>query len=169
MQWEHEQFRVSIIAKYADQAYKTIQLKIKDLPGVIAVPNNKLKISYTHRFHFTLPREYPQKLGNIKIVNETPLFHPRITSVGSTACYSVNGEIDRVLLDIIYNVLLRPETVRPPSIFKNEDWGLDSVKMKWYINYGPQRIYQYLFEEWGKRQKKIASQTAPRKKIQILE
>lgn len=123
------------------------------MPGVVEVIP-KIQVSNDHIFHFIIPREYPQNLGKIKIVNETPLYHPRMGSAGSNACYTVNGEVDRVLVDLIYNVLLRPETVRPPSLFKEADWGLNAQKMHWYIQYGPQKIFEFLKTEWGKKQKK---------------
>ncbi len=145
-------------------------MKTMYLPGLIGVgPDDTLEISYQHCFHFSLPREYPQNLGKIQITPETPLFHPRIRAVGTKACYTVNGEVDRVLIDIIYNVLLRPETVRPPSMFKDADWGLDSRKMRWYIQYGPEKIYQHLKQEWNKKHSPQASSNAlPKKKIRVL-
>lgn len=165
--WEHPQFTIEIIQKYPDRAYKTLRFTSNDLPGLIAV-EPKLEVVYRHRFHFTIPREYPQNLGNIKIVTETPLYHPRMGAVGANACYTVNGEVDRIFVDLIYNVLLRPETVRPPTRFKDADWGLNAQKMQWYIHYGPERIYEYLKQEWTKRQ----SKTKPKKKghrVQILD
>lgn len=168
--WEHPSFWIGIIEKHSDGAYKTIQMKSTDLPGLVGVGNeNTLELSCQHCFRFSLPREYPQNLGKIQIIPETPLFHPRITAVGTKACYTVNGEVDRVLIDIIYNVLLRPETVRPPSMFKDADWGLDSRKMRWYIQYGPEKIYQHLKQEWHKKQQsKTLLPSTPKKKIKIL-
>ena len=161
---------IQITHKYPDDACKTIRFDMKDLPGVIGVENGQMKLSYKHRFHFDLPREYPQNLGKIHIVNETPLYHPRIVSVGTKACYTVNGEIDRVLIDIIYNILLRPETVRPPSLFKDADWGLDSSRMKWYIASDPQKIHDFLKAEWGKLQKTVSSRpTLEKKKVKIMD
>ena len=85
-----------------------------------------------------------------------------MTRAGTKACYSVNGEVDRILNDIIFNILLRPETVRPPSLYKDADWGLDSRKMNWYSKYGPQRVYDLLKQKWDKKQKK--KQQPPMKK-----
>ncbi len=163
---------MAILEYYPDGAYKKIQLASEGLPGLLAVgTNDHLEISFQHRFYFALPREYPQSLGKIKIVNETPLFHPRITAVGTNACYAVNGEVDRILIDIIYNILLRPETVKPPNQFKDADWGLNVQKMRWYIQYGPERIYNYLRQEWGKKQKKNLQKDSEsrHKNVKILE
>lgn len=140
---------------------------LNGVPGIVEV-EPQLELSYEHSFYFVVPREYPQNLGRIKIVNETSLYHPRIGMAGSNACYTVNGEIDRILVDLIYNVLLRPETVRPPSLFKDADWGLNAQKMKWYIQSGPQKIYDHLRKEWNKRQKKAKNQE-PGNKVQIIE
>jgi hypothetical protein len=168
--WEHPQFTIAIGEKYADGAYKTLKFILHDLPGVFSISaKDEVELSYHHRFYFTLPREYPQNLGKIKIVNETPLFHPRITRVGTTACYVVNGEIDRILLDIIFNILLRPETVKPPTQYKDADWGLNVQIMQRYIQYGPQRIYEFLKCEWAKKQRKKSSQPhSPSQKVKFL-
>lgn len=164
---------MTIVAKYPDEAYKTVEVIIQDLPGLVAVgAKDELEVAYHHRFRFTLPREYPQNLGKIKIVNETPLFHPRMSAQGTQACYTVNGEVDRILVDLIYNILLRPETVRAPTQFPDADWGLNVHKMQWYIRYGPEKIYEHLKKEWGKKQKssKDESTSSPnRKKVQIRE
>ncbi len=122
-----------------------------------------MELSFSHRFKITLPREYPQNLSQIMIINETPLYHPRITGIGSKACYSVNGEIDRILVDILYNVLMRPETVRPPNKYKDADRGLDTNRMKWYIKNNPDEIHSLLWQEWGKRQQR------KKPKIMIME
>lgn len=143
---------------------------MQDLPGVInAGPNNELELSFLHKFHFVLPRDYPQNLGKIKIVNETPLMHPRMSAAGSYACYMVNGEVDRILVDLIYNVLMRPETVQPPSQFPDADWGLNVKTMQWYIRYGPQKLYGYLKQEWSKKQKHRDTQAgAAPKKVRFI-
>lgn len=145
---------------------------MKGLPGISRIINdNEFTIAYQHKFSFKISREYPQELGKIKIVNQTPLVHPRIVAIGANACYSVNGEIDRILVDIIYNVLLRPETVRPPSLFKDADWGLDAKTMRWYINYGPQKIFQLLWNKWSEKQthEKSPQKKAPKRKVQFLD
>lgn len=161
---------MEIIARFPDQAYRTIQLTCQGLPGLVnVIKPNQLDISYYHKFHFSIPREYPQNLGTIQIVPDTPLFHPRIRAVGTKACYAVNGEIDRILIDIIYNILLRPETVRPPSLYKDADFGLDGEKMRWYIKYGPHKIYDHLKDLWSKKQTKTDALPAKSSKVKILE
>ncbi len=136
------------------------------MPGVAGVDSlGSPELSFYHHFQITLPREYPQNLAQIKIINKTPLYHPRIAGVGGKACYTVNGEVDRILTDIVFNVLMRPETVRPPGQYKDADWGLDSSKMKWYIKYGPEKLYTLLKEEWGKKQ----NQQEVRKKVQFMD
>lgn len=169
--WEHPQFVIEVIARFPDDAYKAIRLTCHDLPGLVSVgTKNNLDISYEHRFHFIIPRDYPQGLGTIQIVPETPLFHPRIRAVGTKACYAVNGEVDRILIDIIYNILLRPETVRPPSLYKDADFGLDGDKMRWYIKYGPHKIHDHLKDLWRKKQSTTPTPAAVKSgKVKILE
>ena len=171
LEWDHPHFITKITAKHKDKAYKTIQFECTNLPGLKSVKNaDNLEISYYHCFIFSIPREYPQNLGQIQIINKTKLFHPRITAVGTKACYAVNGEIDRILVDIIYNILLRPNTVRPPSLYKDADWGLDYKKMNWYINYGPEKIYNHLQELWSKKQNKIGeTKVKTKNKVRILD
>lgn len=142
---------MSIKNFYKDGSFKTISFELKNFPGVVAQTNKEPQLSYYHKFEIELPREYPQNLSEIRIVNRTPLYHPRIAEVGTKACYAVNGELDRILVDIIYNVLMRPETIRSPNEYKDADWGLDTNKMKWYIVYGPTKLYEYLIDCWKTR------------------
>ena len=80
----------------------------------------------------------------VDIVNRTPLVHPRFRGKGKNACYNVNGEVDRILVDLIYNTMLRPDLVRPPSLYPDEDWGVHRSSMQWYIETGPKQVYQHL-------------------------
>jgi hypothetical protein len=162
---------VKFVDFYQDGAVRSLRFHALHLPGVIEVKANKeVVIGLQHVFLIRLPREYPQLLGKVEIIPETDLVHPRIRAAGIKACYTVNGEVDRVLNDIIFNVLLRPETVQPPSLYKDADWGLDSYKMKWYIQYGPERMYNELKSQWAKLHDSVpVASSKQKRKVYIVE
>ena len=108
--WSNSDFSVTVIERFRDGAYKRIRFIIRNLPGYARRPRsltNQTDIRYEHIFVFDLPREYPQNIGSIRPAAETPLFHPRLSASGrGHACYSVRGEIDRILEDLPFFVLL---------------------------------------------------------------
>jgi len=133
--WRTEDFTVEIVERYHDGAYKRIRFTMRNLPGYAQRPaslTSQKAIRYEHIFSFDLPREYPQDIGVIRPTAETPLYHPRLSSSGTgRACYSVRGELDRILEDLPFFVLLKPDRVAPPSQFQS-DHGLNTAAMAWY-------------------------------------
>jgi hypothetical protein len=133
--WRTEDFTVEVIDRYHDGAYKRIRFTMHNLPGYAQRPaslTSQKAIRYEHTFSFDLPREYPQDIGAIRPTAETPLYHPRLSSSGTgRACYSVRGELDRILEDLPFFVLLKPDRVAPPSQFQS-DHGLNTAAMAWY-------------------------------------
>jgi len=133
--WRNEDFTVEVTERYNDGAYKRIRFTTRNLPGYTQRPaslTSQNAISYEHIFSFDLPREYPQDIGAIRPTAETPLYHPRLSSSGTgRACYSVRGELDRILEDLPFFVLLKPDRVAPPSQFQS-DHGLNTAAMAWY-------------------------------------
>ncbi|MBI4613779.1 MAG: hypothetical protein HY720_09230 [Planctomycetes bacterium] len=135
-----------MLDRHPDGAYRTIEFEMKGVPGVARLEAGRVVLSREHRFRFVLPREYPQEIALI-IHAVTPLFHPRFSDSTGKACYLVHGELDRVLMDLLANVLLRPDVVRPPDRYR-ADWGLDRAKMEWYVETGPERVHEHLMQEW---------------------
>jgi hypothetical protein len=133
--WRNEDFSVEVIERHHDGAYKRIRFTMRNLPGYTQRPaslTSQNAIRYEHTFSFDLPREYPQDIGMIRPTAETPLYHPRLSSSGTgRACYSVRGELDRILEDLPFFVLLKPDRVAPPSQFQS-DHGLNTAAMAWY-------------------------------------
>jgi len=168
--WSNRDFTVAIISQYRDGAYKRIQFTMRNLPGIIRQPRSLADegaIRYEHRFVFDLPREYPQNIGSIRPVAETPLFHPRLAASGTGhACYSVRGELDRILEDLPFFVLLKPDRVEPPSQFQS-DHGLNSAAMAWYEQ-DTENIIETLDRLWEARHQ-TGSAVPPRQgRVQIL-
>ncbi|MFX1576716.1 MAG: hypothetical protein ACFFCF_06045 [Promethearchaeota archaeon] len=168
--WSNRDFTVAIIARYRDGAYKRIRFTMRNLPGIVRQPRSLTDegaIRYEHRFVFDLPREYPQNIGTIRPAAETPLFHPRLAASGTGhACYSVRGELDRILEDLPFFVLLKPDRVEPPSQFES-DHGLNSSAMAWYEQ-DTKNIVETLDRLWEARHQAGAS-TSPRQgRVQIL-
>lgn len=135
LKWENEDFTVEVIGRYRDGAYKRIRFTMRNLPGYVRCPGSLTDpnaIRWEHRFSFDLPREYPRNIGSIRPSAETPLYHPRLSTGGKgLACYSVRGELDRILEDLPFFVLLKPDRVEPPSRFSS-DHGLNTQAMHWY-------------------------------------
>ncbi|MFX1509963.1 MAG: hypothetical protein ACFFBR_06625 [Promethearchaeota archaeon] len=168
--WSNRDFSVAIIARYRDGAYKRIRFVIRNLPGIIRQPRSltdETAIRYEHRFVFDLPREYPQNIGTIRPAAETPLFHPRLAASGTGhACYSVRGELDRILEDLPFFVLLKPDRVEPPSQFQS-DHGLNSTAMAWYEQ-NTNNIVETLDRLWETRHQLGSPATPRRGRVQIL-
>jgi hypothetical protein len=146
--WKTPDLEIKAIARFPDDSIRTIQYALK-IPGVIDLKGNEPIYSYNHTFRIELPREYPARVDKIKILADTQLFHPRfsISGVGE-ACIQINGEIDRILMDMIFQVLLDPDRVRPPKFYSDADFGRNSFAMKWYQNEDPRKIYETLLHEW---------------------
>ncbi len=169
--WRNQDFTVAIIDRYRDGAYKRIRFTIRNLPGYARQPNtltDERAIRYEHRFVFDLPREYPQNIATIRPAAETPLFHPRLAASGiGHACYSVRGELDRILEDLPFFVLLKPDRVEPPSQFQS-DHGLNSAAMAWYEQ-NTANIVATLDHLWENRHQVNALSTPRQGRVQILK
>ncbi|MFX1564363.1 MAG: hypothetical protein ACFFCH_00065 [Promethearchaeota archaeon] len=168
--WNNRDFTVAIIARHRDGAYKRIRFVMRNLPGIIQQPRSltdETAIRFEHRFVFDLPREYPQNIGTIRPAAETPLFHPRLAASGTGhACYSVRGELDRILEDLPFFVLLKPDRVEPPSQFQS-DHGLNSAAMAWYEQ-DTTNIIETLERLWEARHHSGSPTTSRRGRVQIL-
>jgi hypothetical protein len=148
-QWNHPNYTIKINSFYKDKTFARLDFLINGVPHIANISECQItELSYEHYFYFNIPREYPDNLGKINIRNKSFIYHPRFSNQGAPACYVVNGDIDRILIDIIYNLLLRPSNVKPPSMFKGQDAGYHGDIMKWYINCGPEAIYNFLYEKW---------------------
>lgn len=154
--WIQEDYSIEIRGKYSDGAYRDILFTMRRTPGLISQSRNTdhLSIGYQHKFMIYLPREYPANLSHIKMRAVTKLWHPRIsTGRSGEACITVNGELDRILIDLIYHVLLDPKRIRPPKIYPKEDFGMNGTAMRWYEK-DAENIYQTMLAKWAQRHKK---------------
>ena len=169
--WSNEDFTVTIVSCYRDGAFKRVRFIMRNLPGYTQKPSHLTShraLRYEHHFVFDLPREYPQNIGMIRPTAETPLFHPRLSSSGTgPACYSVRGELDRILEDLPFFVLLKSDRVEPPSQFQS-DRGLNTVAMAWY-EADAENIIATLDQLWDERHKTPNNRRVPEHRIRILE
>ncbi len=149
-EWRHSLVSVRVVDAHPDGAYQTLRVELTGIPGVVALDGVTPRVGWNHTYEFGLPRRYPSDL-KIDIINRTPLVHPRFRGTGKNACYNVNGEVDRIIVDLIYNTMLRPDLVRPPSLYPDEDWGVNRSSMKWYIEAGPKRVYESLRKQLAAR------------------
>ena len=148
--WQHADFAIRIVRRSKDEAARTLELKMWRLPGVASVGSNgEVELRAEHRFRIDVPRSYPNNLGAIAVLSMTPLYHPRIGPSGKgKACIYVNGEIDRVLLSIVRSILLDPDYVQPPKLFKGQDRGMNLAAMNWYET-SPRGIHRRLLDLWA--------------------
>ena len=156
--WIQEDFSVDIIGKYNDGTYREIMFSVRRLPGLIGQSKDKnhLNIKYEHKFLIYLPREYPANLSHIKMRSATRLWHPRISMTGSgDACITVNGEVDRILIDLIYHLLMDPRRIRPPKLFPKEDSGLNAAAMRWFEN-DAENIHRAMLAKWDAKHDKTS-------------
>ncbi|MFX1474763.1 MAG: hypothetical protein ACFFCO_04690 [Promethearchaeota archaeon] len=173
LKWENEDFTVEVTSRYRDGAYKRIRFTIRNLPGYFRCPGTLTdpnSIRYEHRFAFDLPREYPQNIGSIRPSAETPLYHPRLSAGGKgLACYSVRGELDRILEDLPFFVLLKPDRVEPPSQFAS-DHGLNTQAMYWYER-NTDGIVSTLERLWESRHREHSGSDGERRsgRVQIID
>ncbi|HUU77086.1 MAG TPA: hypothetical protein VMX55_01985 [candidate division Zixibacteria bacterium] len=154
--WTQEDFSVDVIGKFKDGTFREIMFSVRRLPGLIGQSGSKdhLNIGYEHKFLIYLPREYPANLSHIKMRSATRIWHPRISMSGSgDACITVNGEIDRILIDLIYHLLMDPRRIRPPKLFPKEDSGLNAVAMRWFEK-DAENIHQTMIAKWDARHEK---------------
>ncbi|MFP4057949.1 MAG: hypothetical protein ACLF0G_13865 [Candidatus Brocadiia bacterium] len=148
--WEHPDFAVRVARRFKDGAFRTLELRARKLPGVAAVDAaGHVTLRHEHRFRIDLPRAYPNDLGSIAARCMTALYHPRIGPSGrGKACVYVNGEVDRVLHSIVRQVLLDPDMVQPPSLFRGQDKGMNLAAMNWYET-RPRAIHRRLLDLWA--------------------
>jgi len=156
--WVQEDYSVEIKGKFSDGTYQTIVFTMRRTPGLIGQSlSNQLNLSYEHKFSIFLPREYPANLSHIKMSSLTPLWHPRISmGRGGNACITVNGEIDRILIDIIYHILMDPIRIRPPKLYPKEDSGMNVAAMRWFEK-DAEEIHNHMLLLWGSQHEKTTS------------
>lgn len=161
--WKSLDCEVRVSAYHPDKAIKSVQYALF-MPGIKELVDYKPHYTYTHTFRIDLPREYPARVDKVRIYSESQLFHPRFSSSGwGEGCIHINGEIDRVLMDLVFQVLLDPERVRPPKFYADSDFGTNSTAMKWYQSNDPHQITGMLTEAWDQyRQKRLG-------KVRILD
>ena len=162
--WKGIDFEIRISNYYKDKAIKSIQYALF-IPGIKELKGNSPVITYSHTFKIELPREYPARVDKIKIFAETQQFHPRFSNSGwGEGCLHINGEIDRILMDMIFQVLQDPERIRPPKLYPDSDFGTNSTAMKWYQNGDPHELYKSMVDEWENyRKKKVHSKPSNQK------
>lgn len=156
--WVQEDFTVEVIGKFRDGAYREIMFSLRRIPGLVGQSNNlkHLNISYEHKFLVYLPREYPANLSHIKMRAATRLWHPRISVSGAgDACITVNGEIDRILIDLIYHMLMDPKRIRPPKLYPKEDSGLNAIAMRWFEK-DADNIHKTMLANWDAKHEKAS-------------
>ena len=165
-EWDHPDFKIIFSKTYPDKTIKNVRFIVDNIPGLVNVGRGGQEvISYHHEFLIELPNEYPSKLDRINIFNLTPLYHPRFhTGTKLRACIAVRGELQTILVHLIYQILMDPTKVDP---FK-ADKGLNQTCMRWYEKKGPQTVYRSMLDLWENKHQKIAAQPTPKRSRVII-
>lgn len=175
--WSNKDFLIQIKGKYSDGAYKVIEYNLNNLPSFYKKPksvNDLQAISFSHTLIIQLPREYPANLDKVKLMAKTPFYHPRISYgiIGRSnirgICYVVKGELDRILNDLPFFLLLKKDRIRPPRYYKGEDYGLNRNAMVWYQN-NIEEIVTFLDNLWDSKHLKRTIQETKKSGIVILD
>ena len=67
--WTHPDFKIKILTKYQDNAFKSIEFSLYNLPSIEQVfGKKKYNVETSHIFEIVIPREYPANLGRIQIL-----------------------------------------------------------------------------------------------------
>jgi len=141
---------VAVTGAFEDGAFRDLELRMNGVPSIETVNGRNVVKRTHHIMAFSLPRTYPDGISKVDLYLRTPLYHPRVSSSSNMPmCYKVNGEIDRLLTDGVYNILFHPARLRPPTLFPTYDSGYNPTAMRWYERYGPERLYGELWNEWG--------------------
>ena len=161
--WESPDYSVRVTKRRKDGAVRQLALICRRLPCVRSVgANDRMEVRYDHEWQVHLPRSYPNDLGRIAVRAVTPCYQPRVGSTGvGVACMHVNGEIDRVLLDIVWTILLDPARVQPPSLYPGRDRGMNTAAMNWF-ECAPHGIHAHLLKLWARAHGATAFVTARR-------
>ena len=148
--WDHDDCTIRIARRFNDQAARTLEVKLRNLPGIEAVDGaGEAEVTHEHRFRIDIPRSYPNNLGAIVVRSMKRLYHPRIGGSGrGEACIHVNGEIDRVLLNLVRQILLDPACVQPPRLYRGQDRGMNVPAMNWYEKQA-KAIHRRLLDLWA--------------------
>ena len=156
--WIQEDYTVEITGKHSDGAFREIVFTTRRTPGLIGQSTNKEKmnIGYIHKFSILLPREYPANLSHIKMKSLTRLWHPRISMSGrGDACITVNGEVDRILIDLLYHLMMDPRRIRPPKLYPKEDSGMNAQAMRWFEK-DADNIHKAMLVNWDTKHEKAS-------------
>lgn len=145
--WRNQDFEIQAIGRYSDSSINVIRYNLF-IPGIVGLDGLDPIISFSHSFRIILPREYPARVDKVKIFVDSQLFHSRFSVSTGEACFTINGEIDRILLELIFFVLNDPAHVFPPEIYDEVDFGCNYNAMKWYQTNIPQRIFETLLKRW---------------------
>ncbi|MHA1442305.1 MAG: hypothetical protein ACTSPK_10655 [Candidatus Heimdallarchaeota archaeon] len=71
------------------------------------------------------------------------------------ACITVNGEVDRIFIDLIYNLLMDARRIRPPKLYPKEDSGMNVTAMRWFER-DADNIHKTMLAKWDEKHDKVS-------------
>ncbi|MHA1739486.1 MAG: hypothetical protein ACTSXA_12045 [Candidatus Heimdallarchaeota archaeon] len=156
--WIQEDYSIEVKGKHGDGTYRNLIYTVRRTPGLVGQSTNSqlMNIGYKHKFSISLPREYPANLAKIEMRTVTRLWHPRIPTSGvGKACITVNGEVDRIFIDLIYNLLMDARRIRPPKLYPKEDSGMNVTAMRWFER-DADNIHKTMLAKWDEKHDKVS-------------
>lgn len=158
--WDSRDVKIRVAGRDRDGRVRELRIEWENIPSVVDRQKTEPEISWSHVFVLALPPDYPSDL-QMRIINLSPTMHPRMLPPDkeAPACIFPNAELDRVLREVLFNLLFKPDFVRPPILFTGADHGFRPQEMKWYSEYGPQRLFEELMAHWHARQTTLAADT----------
>ena len=170
--WKNNLVEVEQIEQYDDGRPKGYILTYY-IPSPIGEPldtsrpanltDNIPLIGYKHKIYVSLPFNYPsvrsiessvQRSDTLYIESRSQLFHPRFyLRQKSWGCVMVNGEIDRIAMNLFQQLLWEPGHVWKEK--PNQETTNNINATNWAKNCGKEEIHKYLLrlmdEKWGRK------------------
>lgn len=123
--------------------------------------NNIPVVGYKHKIYVSLPFNYPsvrsiessvQRTDALYIESRSQLFHPRFyLREKSWGCIMVNGEIDRIAMNLFQQLLWEPSHVWKEDASRETTNNIDASN--WAKNCGKEEIHKLIIgkmnDQWG--------------------
>ncbi len=165
--WRHPDAEFLLTGYHSDGAVKEITIVYHRLPSFVRPCFERNCLSFDHAFVIQLPRAYPSRLNRIRIIPKSKIYQPRLPpcSLTTDACIFIPGEIERIFLELLYHLLMKPDKIQPPT--PQKPYLGKKECMDWYVNH-MDKIITFLEKEWEKIHEKTLTTAKPKKSSQVI-
>lgn len=168
-QWQNNLVEVELFEQYSDNRAKAF-LFTYHIPSPVGNPKNKGRanltdnppeVGYKHQIYVAIPMNYPsvravessgQRSDITYIESRSQLWHPRFyLQQKSWGCIMVNGELDRIAMNLFQQLLWEPGHVwKLPGEHETTN---NRAASQWGKEMGHNEIHQFMIrlmtERWG--------------------